>query len=48
MVDRKKCVLHLSGENLLAESIWMAGVKVNWSTTPSIKLLPISTGFVLK
>ena len=27
MLDRKKCVLHLSGENLLAESIWMAGVK---------------------
>ena len=35
MIDRKKCVLHLSGENLLAESIWMAGVKVNWSTSPS-------------
>ena len=33
MIDRKKCVLHLSGENLLGESIWMAGVKVNRSKT---------------
>ena len=33
MLDRKKCVLHLSGENLLAESIWIAGVKVNRSKT---------------
>ena len=31
MIDRTKCVLHLSGENLLGESIWMAGVKVNRS-----------------
>ena len=33
MLDRKQSVRHLSGENLLAESIWMAGVKVNRSKT---------------
>ena len=33
MIDIKKMCTPFKWENLLTESIWMAGVKVNWSKT---------------